>query len=468
MIVFTVFWTNPNRNGTPMRESVASQVPLVASSFDHQHVRELEEIGRVLDAHPEFAQWVYEDVTRGVAKPHTGRRGLSGEQVLRMLVVKQMTGFSYAKLAFHLGDSTAYRAFCRLGIGDKPPSDSRLKMNLKRVRAETLEKIHWGVLAEAAERGVEKGRRVRIDCTVTGTLIHEPSDSSLLWDCVRVLTRALVRSRDLVSIPFRDSTRRAKRRTMGIMNAKTKKARRKLYEDLLKVTSTTVASAECVAEALGQRRGLTVLQHASAQGLAKELQHYAALARQVLEQTRRRLWLGETVPAKDKIVSIFEPHTDIIIKDRREVLYGHKLCLATGASGLILDCRIEDGNPADATLAVEMVERQRDIFDRVPRQVAFDGGFASKANLAQLKELGVDDVMFSKKRGLKVEDMAKSPAVYRTLRRFRAGVEAGISFFKRSFGLDRVTWRGLDSFKSYVWASVVSANLLILARHALH
>lgn len=468
MIVSSVSTKNTNRNGTPMRETVASQVPLVASSFDHRHVRELEEIGHILDAHPEFAQWVYEDVTRGVAEPRTGRRGLSGEQVLRMLLVKQMTGFSYVKLAFHLGDSTAYRAFCRLGIGDKPPSVSRLKMNLKRVRAETLEKIHWGVLMEASARGVEKGRKVRIDCTVTGTLIHEPSDSSLLWDCVRVLTRAMVRAGDLVPVPFRDSTRRAKRRTMGIMYAKTNKARRKLYKDLLKVTSTTALSAERVAEALGHCRALTVLQHASAQGLAEELRHYAALARQVLDQTRRRLWLGEKVPAKDKLVSIFEPHTDIIVKDRREVLYGHKLCLATGASGLILDCRIEDGNPADATLAVEMVERQRDIFDRIPRQVAFDGGFASKANLAQLKELGVSDVMFSKKRGLKVEDMAKSPGVYRGLRRFRAGIEAGISFLKRSFGLDRCTWRGLDSFKSYTWASILSANLLILARHALH
>jgi IS5 family transposase len=142
--------------------------------------------------------------------------------------------------------------------------------------------------------------------------------------------------------------------------------------------------------------------------------------------------------------------------------------LATGASGLVLDCRIEDGNPADATLAVEMVERQHDIFNRVPRQVAFDGGFASKANLAHLKELGVQDVMFSKKRGLQVEDMARSQGVYRGLRRFRAGIEAGISFLKRCFGLDRCTWRGLASFKAYTWASIVSANLLMLARHALH
>ena len=451
-----------------MREIVASQVPLVASSFDHRHVRELEEIGRVLDTHPEFAQWIYEDVTRGVANPDKGRRGLSGEQVLRMLIVKQMTGFSYVDLAFHLGDSTAYRAFCRLGIGDKPPSDSRLKMNLKRVSAETLEKINWGVLMDAKERGVEKGRKVRFDCTVTGTLIHEPSDSSLLWDCVRVLTRAMVRARELVSTPFRDSTLRAKRRAMGIMYAKTNKKRRKLYDDLLKVTSTTVDSAERVAEALGRFRSLSALSLAHAQALADELQHYTALSRQVLNQTQRRVWLGETVPAKDKIVSIFEPHTDIIIKDRRDVLYGHKLCLATGASGLILDCRIEDGNPADATLAVDMVKGQQDIFDRVPRQVAFDGGFASKDNLKQIKELGVSDVMFSKKRGLKVEDMTKSPRVYRGLRRFRAGVEAGISFLKRSFGLDRCTWRSLPSFKAYTWASIVSANLLMLARHALH
>ena len=451
-----------------MRETVASQVPLVASPFDHGHARELAEIGRTLDAYPEFAEWIVADLTRGVANPRAGRRGLSGEQVLRMLIVKQMTGFSYVELAFCLGDSTSYRAFCRLGLGVPPPKVSTLKTNLKRVRAETLERIHWVVLGEAGERAVEKARKVRFDCTVTGTLIHEPSDSSLLWDCVRVLTRAMVHASEWTSVPFRDSTLRAKRRAMGIMYAKTNKQRSKLYDDLLKVTSVTVGSAERIAEALGQCRGLGPIEHAIAQGVADELRHYAALAHKVLNQTQRRLWLGEQVPAKDKIVSIFEPHTDIIIKDRREVLYGHKLCLATGASGLVLDCQIEDGNPADATLAIEMVERQHDIFGRVPRQVAFDGGFASKANLAQLKELGVEDVMFSKKRGLQVEDMTKSGGVYRGLRRFRAGIEAGISFLKRCFGLDRCTWRGLASFKTYIWVSIVSANLLMLARHALH
>jgi len=385
-----------------------------------------------------------------------------------MLIVKQMTGFSYVQLAFHLGDSTSYRAFCRLGLAEKPPPCSTLKRNLKRVRAQTLERIHWGILEEAANRGVEKGRKVRFDCTVTATLMHAPSDSSLLWDCVRVLTRGMTRARQWVATPFRNSTRRAKRRALGILNAKTDKKRRELYDDLLSVTSATYASAERLAESLGQCGSLGPLEHATVHGLASELRHYAALARRVHNQTARRLWMGERVPAKDKVVSIFETHSDIIIKDRRDVLYGHKLCLATGASGLVLDCRVEDGNPADSTLAVQMVEAQQDIYDRVPRQVAFDGGFASKANLARLKELGVKDVMFSKKRGLEVQDMAKSAHVYRGLRRFRAGIEAGISFLKRSFGLDRCTWRSLPSFKTYTWASVVAANLLMLARHALH
>ena len=114
-------------------------------------------------------------------------------------------------------------------------------------------------------------------------------------------------------------------------------------------------------------------------------------------------------------MSIFEPHTDIIVKDRRETLYGHKVCLTAGASGLVIDCVIEDGNPANSTLAVRMVERQIDLYGRPPRQTCFDGGFSSKANLAQIKTLGVDDVAFSKSPGIDVLEMAKSTGVYRRL-----------------------------------------------------
>jgi len=424
---------------------------------------------RILREIPEAAGYVYEDLIRGVVHPEKGRPGLSAEQVLRMFLTKQMTGFSHEQLAFHLGDSMSYRAFCKLGIAERPPSESTLKRNLKLVRPETMEKINHLLIEHSVASGIEKGRTVRVDCTVVESNIHEPSDSTLLWDCVRVLARGMVRARDKqwVDTVFRDHRRRAKRRMVGIQYAKNKKERAKRYRDLLKVTKATVESAQQVATELAKCDVPDVFECVRAIALAKELEGFIVLSRRVIDQTERRVLRGEKVPAKDKVVSIFEPHTDIIVKDRRDTYYGHKICLTTGTSGLVLDCTIADGNPADSTLAVESVLSQNDIFDRVPRQVAFDGGFASKANLATLKELGVKDVMFHKKRGLEIPDMTKSKYVFKKLRNFRAGIEAGISWLKRSFGLGRCTWRSLASFKAYTWASIVSANLLMLARHAL-
>jgi len=201
--------------------------------------------------------------------------------------------------------------------------------------------------------------------------------------------------------------------------------------------------------------------------LVEQLEHFIPLGRQVVRQTQRRVLQGDKVPADEKIVSIFEPHTDIIVKDRRGTFFGHKLCLTTGKSGLILDCRVLYGNPADSTLVKNAIARQKLLFGRVPRQASFDGGFASKANRDAAKAAGVKDVMFHKKRGLKVEQMVKSSWVYKRLRRFRAGIEGNISFLKRCFGLDRCTWRSHESFEAYTQASVLSANLLVLARHAL-
>jgi IS5 family transposase len=186
-----------------------------------------------------------------------------------------------------------------------------------------------------------------------------------------------------------------------------------------------------------------------------------------MEQTQRRVLGGEKVPASEKLVSLFEPHTDIIVKDRRDTLYGHKIFVTGGASGLILDCTVEAGNPADSSMALPMLQRQEALYGRPPRQAAMDGGFASKDNLDAAKALGVEDVCFQKKRGLKVSEMTRSSWVYKRLRDFRAGIEGLISFLKRAFGLDRCLWRGAESFASYVQASVLTANLLTLARHLL-
>jgi len=203
---------------------------------------------------------------------------------------------------------------------------------------------------------------------------------------------------------------------------------------------------------------------AMAQKMAEELETYTELTGQIIDQTERRVIHGESVPAPEKIVSLFEPHTDIIVKDHRDTFYGHKLCVTGGSSNLISDCVICDGNPADTTLTDQMLDRQHDLYGRYPLKVALDGGFASKENLNSAKSKHIKDVCFAKKRGIEVEEMCRSPWVYRRLRRFRAGVESGISWLKRCFGLCRCTWKGLQSFKSYVWASIVSANLLTLAR----
>jgi IS5 family transposase len=453
-----------------MRNTLHKQLPIVASFIEHEHARELEEMSEIIDSlGNKNLEMIYADLMRGVINPDKGRIGMSAEQVLRALVIKQMNGFSYERLEFHLADSVSYRTFCRFGLMDKTPDISTLKRNIKRVRPQTMEAINRELLQYALECGVEDGRKIRADCTVEKTNIHEPKDSSLLYDCVRVLTRLMRRSKEElgIDIVFSDHDRRAKRRWRNIEHTGDAKKRVAYYRDLLKVTEKTVHYAASAVEALRRYRPNKTLQCAQATGLAAELRRISEYALKVINQTTRRVLYGEEVSAREKVVSIFETHTDIIVKDRRDTLFGHKICLSSGVSSLILDCVVLEGNPADATLSVEMVERQKEIWGQLPDQVSFDGGFASRANLKEIKGLGVKDVAFNKKRGIEVSEMARSSWVYRSLSYFRAGIEGSISFLKRCFGLARCMWRGFESFKSYTWASIISHNLLILARHRL-
>jgi len=270
-----------------------------------------------------------------------------------------------------------------------------------------------------------------------------------------MLSQARERFDDL-KIIFVDHSKRAKRRMLGVMNAKNEKGRKVHYQDLLKMAHNTVGYATEAASMLER--------HTISLGMAEELRGIILLAEKVIDQTTRRVIHGESVPASEKIVSIFEPHTDIIVKDRRETYYGHKICLSGGQSNLITDCVILDGNPADTDLTGKMLDRHKEIYGHYPIKAALDGGFASKENLKSAKSKGIKDVCFAKKRGLEEGDMCRSSWVYKQLRNFRAGIESGISWLKRCFGLGRCTWKSRESFHSYVWASVVSANLLTLAR----
>ena len=449
-----------------MRKSHKKQLPLCQPTPVHSKADEMEKISQILDKNISIYERALQDIT--VATKNIGAQGMTAEQVVRAAIIKQMEGCSYEELAFRICDSITYRKFCKVGIG-KTFSKSTLHKNIKAITSETWEAINRCLVEYAAQEEIEKGRKVRIDCTVVESNIHAPYDSELLWDSVRVLTRILDEARNELGLDFKymNHSRRSKRCRLAIMNAKKKKHRDKKYKELIRLTENTVAYAKSALSALYSFNILSVEKEALSRSIREELEHYLPIIEKVIDQASRRVINGEKVSASEKIVSIFEDHTDIIKKDRRETFYGHKICLTGGASNLIIDCQILKGNPSDSTLTEEMLKRQRDIYGRSPLKVALDGGFASHENLDIAKSLGIKDVCFSKGRGLEVEDMCRSDYVFKVLRKFRAGIESGISWLKRAFGLTRCLWKGFESFKSYVWSSIVSANLLTMARRQL-
>ena len=442
---------------------VSPQLPLVAPWIAHTHAVELAAMSALLDEQPALSAHVQQDLEAGCAtNARTGRPGLTGEQTLRLLIVRQLTGWTYAELAFHLADSLTYRAFCRMSALTATPSKSALAATLRRVSPRTLAALNDQLVTSPAARAVERGRIVRMDATVVPVAIHPPTDSSLLLDAVRVLDRVLHHAEGAAGFTaFHRHVKRAKRRAMEISHLAPQKImrRRECYRELLQLTEATATYATC---ALAH---LECLPPTSARDRVRSsLTTFLPRVAQVIDQTTRRVLHGEAVPADEKLVSLFEAHTDVLVKDRRATYYGHKIFLTTGGSGLILDCAIPKGNPADVTWTVALVRRHERRFGCAPTQATFDGAFASKDNLRDCKALGVADVCFAKKRGLTVLDMVRSQWVYDKLRRFRAGIEAGISLLKRVFGLARCVWKGAAGFHAYVRTAVLAANLLLLAR----
>jgi IS5 family transposase len=296
------------------------------------------------------------------------------------------------------------------------------------------------MICYAKEEGVEDRRAVRGDTTVVASNIHHPMDSWLSRDMVRVMVRLLERDAEY-GVEFTNHRWRGKRRWQEIGNARIREERASLYRVLLFVTEEVLGDAEnAIVE-------LEVWEDVEALALSTQLEETVRIGRQVIDQSRRRVVEGESVPSREKAVSIFEPHTDITVKGGREVEYGHKIYLTSGVSSMVLDCQVFEGNPADSTLAREMIERHWEVHREALDEAAFDGSFASQANLKGLKEPGVRKVTYSKRCGLSVSEMVRSSWVYKRLRNFRAEIERVISFLKRCFSLGRCMWRGFTSFK---------------------
>ena len=442
-----------------MREKRTVQSSIFEQYVEHETGCELKAMSDWLDQNIDLLDWVSADVKNRNTE-ETGRKGLSVESVLRCAILKQYRQLSYEDLVFCLMDSISCQTFARLTSGWSPKKTT-LQSCISVISDVTWEQINQRLLKNAHKTKVERGDMLRIDSTVTDSPIHDPSDSSLLWDSVRVLVRLLKRAEELADgvtkIEYCNHQRVAKKRARAIWYTRGKDKKALLYRDLIAVTQKSlgyIQAADLKLQAVGLACEMWQL----------EVKHYQPLIERVINQAQRRVFQGEKVPAAEKIVSLFEAHTDIIIKGSRDIQYGHKLNLSTGRSGLILDVVIEKGNPADTDRLLPMLDRHIATYGKAPRQMAADGGYASTANLQDAKALKVKDVAFHKKRGLKVEDMAKSPWVYRKLRNFRAGIEAGISCLKRAYGLSRCTWKGLAHFKAYVWSSVVAHNLALFVR----
>jgi len=436
-----------------MRQSRENQQSFQLRPYQHRHGQELEEISRILDENPTLAEEVVQDLG---SDPGRGAPGMSGEQILRCALIKKLEGLSYDRLAFSLEDSLMARDFCHFSF-QKAPGRSTLAENIAAISIGSWKKITDTLTRWAARSGLEKGRKVRLDATPVQCHILNPKDNRLLYDCVRVLTQLLKLLLNTADFPFTDHTRRARKRYMKIVNSRRQAQRLEPYQGLLKVTRLTRSYVDQACQA-------TDITDRVQAKLVERLRHFAELTDRVISQTERRVFHDESVPAAEKVVSIFEEHTDILRKGTRETVYGHKMFLTCGKSSLITDCLLVRGNPADSGKLQTLLERQRDLYGRYPRQVATDGGFASRSNLDWAKGAGVKDMAFAKKCHFKVEEMAKSPWVYRQLRKFRAGIEGCISHFKRSFGGGRCDWKGWEGFQKYVQLSVLAYNLMVLAR----
>lgn len=442
-----------------MRETRTTQTSIFEYYAPHERGEQLCRLSAILDEQPQILALLEKDLV-DEGSGQTGRKGLSVDSVLRCLLLKQSLNVSYDDLSFVLLDSPTYRTFARLEC-DKVPGRSSLQRNIRQIQAQTLESI-FSLLNKAWHHGGDIDlSAVRIDSTVVRSDIAPPSDSRLLDDAVRVLSRYLEKcySQTGHKVRFRDHTRRSKKLAFAIFHAK-KEKKEALYIDHLKIAAKVMQQAQRACE---QVRNAGPCSESTHRWL-NDISHYHDLAVRVVAQTGRRVIYEEKVPADEKVVSLFEEHTDIIIKSNRGVEYGHKINLASDARGLITRLAIEDGNPTDIDRYLSMIDGHALEYGRCPHTVVTDGGYASLENLQGAKAAGVKRAVFHKKRGLTLTAMGVKSKTFEALRNFRAGIEGNISELKRAFGMDKARWKSLEGFKSYVWSSVLCYNLTRMAR----
>jgi IS5 family transposase len=434
----------------------------------------LAQISEFLDRHPALLVLVEQDLTRGLKRAATGRPGLTAEQTLRSFLLWRIKDWPYRDLRERIADGYTLRRFTR--FGSRPvPKYQAFQRSFSRLRPETIRRLNDAVVRAAVDMKIEDGTQLRVDTTVVETDIHYPTDSTLLYDGVRTISRLILEhlEPELVGVAeaFPDRRRRARRRMQEISRmrdrrGKSQRAFRRKYRDLMGVAQEVVGKAPGVVDKARAMPVSTPLQVAIVDALCKEILHYVTLTERVIDQTRRRVFGGERVPAHQKLYSIFEPHTDLIVrgKARLPVEFGHKVFLAESKIGLITDYRVLDGNPPDSDHLAPSLQRHAELFERAPRLYAADRGFDHPEAKALGEQAGVVELCIPQRGGkLSAEQAARQHSrSFKRGQRFRCGIEGTISVLFRGRGMKRCVLEGAQRFALFVGASVLAANLLRL------
>jgi IS5 family transposase len=439
----------------------------VACRFDP----ELAQLDRLLDDDTLFSR-VKADLARRYPKTTaTGRPSTPVEVVLRLLIVKHLYGWSYEETERFVSDSIVLRQFTRVYLAPVPDDTTLLRWaNL--IHPQTLHDLLDRVVQLAVQKKLTRGRKLRVDTTVVAAHIHYPSDSSLLADGVRVLSRIVHRARQLVEPGgarelFRDRTRAAKRLAHAILETTRRLGedaatrRTSIYRRLLGVARASLRQAERVGQLLAGA------EQPRAKRFRAQLDQFRPLLEQVVSQAQRRVFGGETVPAAEKVVSLFEPDTAVIRRGKldRPTEFGGKVLLDEVEGGIVSRYEVLEGNPMDATTLPGSLAHHQAQFARAPNTLAGDRGFQSAANERAAEAAGVKHVALPKSGTISAKRKAhEQQGWFRRAGRFRAGIEGRISVLKRRFRLDRCRYHGRAGMERWVGWGIITHDLLQISR----
>jgi IS5 family transposase len=418
---------------------------------------ELALVDTILNENPRLYKIVAPDIMELNKSSTVGRQDSpTVEQVVRAALYKEMKKLDYRELEYAQEDSRICGVFIKLE-GRSPFSFEVFQKYISRIRSESLRALMVEInRIMMGEEGIEDGRSLRTDSTVVETDIHYPTNNSLIWDCMKTSHRLLKKLEETGKIKkVRNYRKQGKKNEFKINNTKNKEKREELFKKQLKLFRMSINQVKKVLEDIIVGADLGVL------SILSELKGLWPKMEKVYAISYRHELLGESVPNGEKIFSIYEDHTDIIVKGSREVAFGHKVNLATGRSNLILDCEITDGNPKDSTLYEGVLERVKNDYGLRPRDMVTDGGYASLRNQEKAREYGIVNIVFNKIVG-SLKNVVSSVQMETRLKKWRSGMEAVISNLKRGFHLFRCEWKGRNHFDAKVLWSVIAYNIRVI------